>query len=74
MTDFNEYAVLIFILFESRLVYHTSIDGDLLENSIVADCLDQESIGGQLVSVPGQHEVNSLTFCQLLDTDSVINL
>jgi len=53
LTDFNGCAVLIIILFESRLVSRTFIDGDLLRNSIVADCFNLESFGGQLVSVLG---------------------
>ena len=62
LADFNGCAVLAIILFESRLVSNTSVDGDLLGNSIVADCFNQESFGGQLVSVLGQQEVNSLAF------------
>ena len=62
LADFNGCAVLAIILFESRLISNTSVDGDLLGDSIVADCFDQESFGGQLVSVLGQQEVNSLAF------------
>ena len=62
LTDFNGCAVLVIILFESRLVSSTSIYGDLLGNSIVADCFDQESFGCQFVSVLGQQEVNGLAF------------
>ncbi len=53
LADFNRCAVLVIILFESRLVSRTSVDGDLLGNSIVADCFDQEWFDGQLVSVLG---------------------
>ena len=46
--------------FKSRLVRRTSVDGDLLWNSIVVDCFNLESFGGQFVSVLGQQEVNGL--------------
>ena len=38
LADLNGGAVLVIVLFESRLVRSTSIDGNLLGNSIVADC------------------------------------
>jgi hypothetical protein len=62
LADFNGCAVLVIILFKSRLVGSTSGDGDLLRNSIVVDCFNQESFGGQLVSVLGQQEVNGFAF------------
>ncbi len=37
LTDFNGCAVLVIVVFESRLVSSTSIDGGLLGNAIVAD-------------------------------------
>ncbi len=62
LADFNGCAVLVILLFESRLVSRASVDGDFLRNSIVDDCFDQESFGGQLVSFFGQQEVNGLAF------------
>ena len=44
---------LLIMLFESRIVGTTFVDGDLLGNSIVVNCFNQESFGGQLVLVLG---------------------
>ena len=62
LPDFNGGVVFVIILFESRLVSSTSVDGDLLRNSIVVDCFNQESFGGQFVSVLDQQEVNGFAF------------
>ncbi len=62
LAGFYGCAVLVIILFKSRLVGRTSVKGDLLGRSIVVDCFEQESFCGQFVSVRGQQEVNCLAF------------
>jgi len=51
MADFNGGVVFVIILFERRLVSSTSVDVDLLRNSIVVDCFNQESSGGLRSSI-----------------------
>jgi len=62
LADFNGCAVLVIILFKSRLVGRTSVNGDFLGSAIVVDCFEQESFGGQFISVRGQQKVNGLAF------------
>jgi hypothetical protein len=60
LADGDGGTVLLVVALDGRFIGRTSIDGDLLWHAVAADCLEQEPLGGLLVALFCQQEINGL--------------
>src|SRR5262249_28280620 len=60
LADGDGGTVLLVVALNSRLIGRTPINGDLLGHTVTADGLDQEPLGGLLVALFCQQEINGL--------------
>ena len=60
LADSDRGAVLLVVALDGRFIGRASIDGDLLWHTVAADGLDQEPLGGLLVALFCQQEINGL--------------
>src|SRR6266571_5381050 len=61
LADFYRGAVLRIVALNGRFIGRTAIDGDLLRHAVAADRLREEPLGGWLIALLCQQEINGLT-------------